>query len=399
VQTKLSEFLRHGAAGSSGAVQEPYSFIEKFPVPQLHRYYADGCSLAEAFYQSISSPYQLIVVGDPLTRPFARFAELALEAPDPDRPWRGVVDLQARLRMPPGERPDRLELWIDGRRLGQGGADAPLALDTRTLADGWHELRLVVVAQGTIETRSYRRWPIQVNNHERRVSLRAPRDALAYGEVLQLSGEAGPAQRLHIRQGGRVLAEVAVDQGRWQARLDTTQLGPGPVALQAEAHYADGGTARSAPLPLQVLPVEADPGQAHAAAGQPGLLARVQKAKGGEQTLVLEGLTGGLGPRAWRRLKPLEARYSGRFETRAAGLYELVLEAVGEVSLHLNGSLLYEGTLAAEAGGTRLSLPLEPGWQGFEISVRTTAPALFPRFTLAGPEAPFLLEGERVRHE
>jgi len=52
-QTKLTEFLRHGAAGSSGAVQEPWSIQAKFPVPLLHAYYADGCSLAEAFYQSI----------------------------------------------------------------------------------------------------------------------------------------------------------------------------------------------------------------------------------------------------------------------------------------------------------------------------------------------------------
>jgi len=57
-------------------VQEPYSLQSKFPVPFLHGYYADGCSLAEAFYQSVLRPYQLIVVGDPLARPFARFAKV-----------------------------------------------------------------------------------------------------------------------------------------------------------------------------------------------------------------------------------------------------------------------------------------------------------------------------------
>jgi len=59
-QTKLTEFLRYGAAGSSGAVAEPFSIQAKFPVPLLHVYYADGCSLAEAFYQSVEAPYQLL---------------------------------------------------------------------------------------------------------------------------------------------------------------------------------------------------------------------------------------------------------------------------------------------------------------------------------------------------
>jgi len=67
-QTKLTEFLRYGAAGSSGAVVEPFSLQAKFPVPLLHVHYADGSSLAEAFYQSVEAPYQLLVVGDPLAR-------------------------------------------------------------------------------------------------------------------------------------------------------------------------------------------------------------------------------------------------------------------------------------------------------------------------------------------
>ncbi len=43
-QTKLTEFLRWGASGSSGAVTEPFSFAEKFPLPLMHYYYALGYS-------------------------------------------------------------------------------------------------------------------------------------------------------------------------------------------------------------------------------------------------------------------------------------------------------------------------------------------------------------------
>lgn len=71
-QTKLTDFLAAGAAMSSGAVAEPYSLQFKFPSPMLYAYYARGLSAIESFYQSIASPYQLLIVGDPLAQPFAK---------------------------------------------------------------------------------------------------------------------------------------------------------------------------------------------------------------------------------------------------------------------------------------------------------------------------------------
>ena len=60
------EFLRHGAAGSSGTVTEPYAIQAKFPTPFIQTVYAHGYTLGEAFYQSVSGPYQLLIVGDAL---------------------------------------------------------------------------------------------------------------------------------------------------------------------------------------------------------------------------------------------------------------------------------------------------------------------------------------------
>ncbi len=70
-QTKLTELLHLGAAMSSGAVAEPYSLQFKFPLPIMHAYYAEGASAIEAFYLSVTSPYQLLVVGEPICQPFA----------------------------------------------------------------------------------------------------------------------------------------------------------------------------------------------------------------------------------------------------------------------------------------------------------------------------------------
>ncbi len=170
-QTKLSEFLRYGAAGSSGAVAEPFSIQAKFPVSLLHVYYADGCSLAEAFYQSVLAPYQLIVVGDPLARPFAQFAHVALDAPDPAQPWQGRVNIRPILR-PAAKRPiGRVELWVDGRHVADARPGKPIPWDTGAVEDGSHELRLVAVEAGRIETRSFARVTVTVANTRNRVHV------------------------------------------------------------------------------------------------------------------------------------------------------------------------------------------------------------------------------------
>jgi hypothetical protein len=78
-QTTLAEFMRNGATGSSGTVAEPYAIQNKFPYASVQVHYARGCSLAEAFYQSISGPYQLLIVGDPLSRPWANIAKVQVD--------------------------------------------------------------------------------------------------------------------------------------------------------------------------------------------------------------------------------------------------------------------------------------------------------------------------------
>ncbi len=70
-QTKLTALLHAGAAMSSGTVAEPYSIQAKFPLPIMYGYYASGVTALEAFYLSVASPYQLLIVGDPLAQPFA----------------------------------------------------------------------------------------------------------------------------------------------------------------------------------------------------------------------------------------------------------------------------------------------------------------------------------------
>src|SRR6185295_12181591 len=70
--TTLLKFLYAGAAGSYGTVVEPCNYMEKFPSPQNYFYQSRGFSLAECYYQSVTNPYQGLIVGEPLAAPFAR---------------------------------------------------------------------------------------------------------------------------------------------------------------------------------------------------------------------------------------------------------------------------------------------------------------------------------------
>lgn len=418
-QTKLSEFLRHGAAGSSGAVREPYALVEKFPLPQMHVHYAEGVSLAEAFFLSVLSPYQLLVVGEPLARPFAHFAQIVLPG-WPDDAVRGALRLQPQVRAAQGRPIERLELWVDGLPVASAAVGEVLSLDTRKLADGAHEVRVVAVEAGAIETRSYVRRDLWVDNAGRRITVVDPPGAAAWGDALRLKGEAPGARSVRIEQMGRVVGEAAIGDGRWQAELATAQLGLGAVSLRAVAVWADGSEARSAALPVTVsLPpllrasaaVGGAPGAESGAraAGkggsdegegeaEAGLVVRVEHVAQPVVEARVSGLWKPL-PRELRVGKAARLVFDGAFLVKADGLYELDVEAGGAVSLRVGGQRFEPMAVAPGRRGSataRFALPLAAGWHRLELAVANPKSATV-RATLAGPEVAFVLEGERVR--
>lgn len=90
-QTPLSAWLRAGAAGSGGAVGEPWAFPTKFPSAFIHLHRVRGLSLVEAVHRTLPRPFQYLAVGDPLSRPWAA-ARVAAPAPPTLRvPWDGAV--------------------------------------------------------------------------------------------------------------------------------------------------------------------------------------------------------------------------------------------------------------------------------------------------------------------
>lgn len=229
-QTPLSEFLRHGAAGASGTVKEPTAVQAKFPLPSLQLHYVRGASLAEAFYQSIASPFQLLVVGDPLCQPWAQFPTVTVQGIAANQEVRGSISIT-----PAGaaSRPLRMiDLILDGTLIARAAPGKAINLDTSKIADGHHELRVVGVDAGPIETQGRVIVPFTVNNHDTKLEVGvAPGATVGFDATLRLSVRQPGATAFSIQQNSRVLARVEGEAGT--AEIAAATLGRGPTTLQA----------------------------------------------------------------------------------------------------------------------------------------------------------------------
>jgi uncharacterized protein (TIGR03790 family) len=70
-QMSSLRWLEAGATGSYGTVEEPCSFVEKFPRPNLViDNYLNGETLIESYWKSVMWPGQGLFIGEPLATPF-----------------------------------------------------------------------------------------------------------------------------------------------------------------------------------------------------------------------------------------------------------------------------------------------------------------------------------------
>jgi hypothetical protein len=246
--TPLTEFLRHGAAGASGTVREPLDIQAKFPLPSLHLHYARGCSLAEAFYQSVSGPYQLLIVGDPLCQPWATFPNIAVEGVKPGQEVRGSLAITASSTGTGGQAILSYDLVIDGRLVARSLPGKTLTVDTTKLSDGYHELRLVGVQVGPIETQGRQVVPITIQNRDTKLEWTvSPLKTSPTGKV-QVSVRQPGAVGFAIRQNSREVGRVQGEAGN--VEISAATLGRGPTTLQA---FSEGDAPMvSAPVRIQV---------------------------------------------------------------------------------------------------------------------------------------------------
>ncbi len=114
-QLNILSLLAVGATGSYGTVVEPCTYLQKFPDPQNYFYQARGFSLAECYYQSLTNPYQGLIVGEPLAAPFAQPASGAWSNLPTNAILSGTTNLSLQFIASDAQHPlQQVDLFLDG---------------------------------------------------------------------------------------------------------------------------------------------------------------------------------------------------------------------------------------------------------------------------------------------
>lgn len=117
-QMSITNWISRGAAGSYGTVVEPCAYTNKFPQIDLYYWYARGFNLGESFYMSVQNPYQGIVLGDPLTQPYARPPTVEMSGVSAYEIVSGVITVEVSgVAVHDPQRVDQLDLFLNDRSL------------------------------------------------------------------------------------------------------------------------------------------------------------------------------------------------------------------------------------------------------------------------------------------
>ena len=263
-QTPVSHFLRSGMAGASGTVIEPFAIGAKFPSPMIHVHYARGCSLAEAFYQSVHGPYQLLIVGEPLCKPWAKVptVSVTMKEKDKNEPFQsirpnqvisGKREIRPLSQHPGKERAHHFEVYLDGHMIGACPFYGKIPLDSEKFGDGYHELRVVAVGPAPIYTKGYTILPIRIDNHGHQITAKAtPAKVVKFGAPIRIEAQCPGAKRIKIEHNGRTVAQIDGEKG--QTEVDSNKLGKDIVTLQVVGVLGTGPQNRiqAQPITLEV---------------------------------------------------------------------------------------------------------------------------------------------------
>jgi hypothetical protein len=366
-QTPLTDLLRFGAAGSSGTVVEPYAIWQKFPHPFIHVHYARGCSLAEAFYQSVSQPYQLLVMGDPLCQPWARPPQVIVAGIKSGQVVTGKVRISARVN---GKvQAKYCDAFVDGRHIVRTPPNVYYELDTETLPDGHHELRVVAVADNLIECQGRQAVSFTTKNHARTIVVHGKRTrTIRWDKTMRFDVESPGAVGIAVYVNREVLARAAGDKVRFV--IKPSHIGLGPARLSIVGLYGKQRTDNvfSQPVDIEVTPpklitaLRSPVGVKYA----PGM--RVTSS-GGPSVKVTSTFDKNWPEKLAHLTKNSPFAIEGLVNVRHDGVYQLQAAIDGDVDVSVNDRRLF-ATRDQTFNRHYVMLPLSAGWHHIRADAR-----------------------------
>lgn len=252
--TRVTDWLAAGATASSGTVTEPYALWPKFPTAFFFHHYRSGATIIESFYQSILSPMQILLLGDPLARPWARTPNITVINLEQSDQITGQAHFFARMfqTIDPRLEP-KYEFHLNGNPIASGLADGQIGLDTNRIPDGHHRLRAVISTRAPVNIKPSGKVDFVSNNRGRVPVLEGIEDNQQYNVADKLKMRVvapETATSVGLRSRFLVLAESESHESEFNIKVES--LGLGKIPIQAFARYEDGETSFSPPLRIKL---------------------------------------------------------------------------------------------------------------------------------------------------
>lgn len=246
-QTKITELLHAGAAMTCGPVFEPYNLHFKFPSPLMYGFYAAGTSAIEAFYLSITSPYQVLIVGDPIAQPFATPPSDSVEisATAIEGGVRRVGFVRRQLPVVENSTAARsIEIYVEGRLVQATPAADRIEMSLTEEVTGSIEVRHVLIGGSMIQPRvAHTKWL------ELPGSTATP-EAVWVTDAGFVQLECEGASSITLTHHAETIGTIQGSAGKLSVPFD--RLGSGPIRMRPIADF-DGRR-----VPGQPIIVEAD---------------------------------------------------------------------------------------------------------------------------------------------
>jgi hypothetical protein len=236
-QTKMTEWIAAGAAGTVGTVDEPMSIWTKFPTADIFERYMLGNTLLEALMQSHGHPWQSLAIGDPLCRPWAA----AMPNADLTAEWEGNTLTLTLTGVRTGSGTDA-HLYIDGTRIPGNGPQWTWTANPETTGPGIDVILHIRRQWAPPEVHQLRKsftTPVP-----QALTLAAPRRQPRNALRFNIEAERDLVQ-IELWQGRRRLYQEDIEGKTHTIELPHTLTGRGPVRLQARAIQRNGRMVRS----------------------------------------------------------------------------------------------------------------------------------------------------------
>jgi len=248
-QSKCTEWLSAGATVTAGMVTEPYNAWPKFPHARFFAHYTAGCTAMESFYQSILSPVQVLLLGNPLSKIVG--LPVQIKAIGLSKEISSDLDAAfvAEAKFPIALRPLYSAL-LNGKQIKEADGTTLIELPFGEMGDGYHEVRLIAQANLPVAPGGFIHIPVIINKKGRSLEITGitGRDPQQIVFTAEANGEEKPKE-IYLLWNGRELARAAYGT---ELAFDERTVGEGPHRMQAVAVYEDGMKVRSAPKQFSI---------------------------------------------------------------------------------------------------------------------------------------------------